>query len=55
MPKLADIQETVLEDWAGDKRRQVDEKFYASLLTRYKVVVEEQEPGEKTTEPEKLL
>ena len=43
MPKLADIQETVLEDWAGDKRREVDEKFYASLLSGYKVVIEEKE------------
>jgi hypothetical protein len=43
MPKLADIQESVLEDWAGDKRREVDEKFYASLLSGYKVVIEEKE------------
>jgi len=55
MPRLADIQETVLEDWASDKRREVDEKFYASLLSRYKVVIEEKEQGEKTSESEKRL
>ena len=55
MPEFAEIQDRVLQDWAGDKRREVDEKFYASLLTRYKVVIEEKEPSEKTSESEKLL
>ena len=55
MPEFEDIQDRVLEDWAADKRTEVDEKFYASLLTRYKVVIEEKEPSEKTAESEKLL
>ena len=55
LPEFEEIQNRVLQDWASDKRREVDEKFYASLLTRYKVVIEEQEPSEKTAESEKLL
>ena len=55
LPEFEEIQDRVLQDWASDKRREVDEKFYASLLTRYKVVIEEKEPSEKTSQSEKLL
>jgi peptidyl-prolyl cis-trans isomerase C len=55
MPEFEDIQERVLEDWAADKRTEVDKKFYASLLSRYKVVIEEKAPSEKTPAAEKLL
>jgi hypothetical protein len=41
MPDLDDIQDRVLEDWVADKRRDINEKFYAALLDRYEVIVEE--------------
>jgi peptidyl-prolyl cis-trans isomerase C len=41
MPNLDDIQDRVLEDWVSDKRRDINEKFYTTLLNRYKVIVEE--------------
>ncbi len=49
MPDLADLQDRVLQDWASDKRREINEKFYASLLSRYEVIVEQKESNEKTT------
>ncbi len=49
MPDLADLQDRVLQDWVDDKRREVNEKFYASLLSRYEVVIEQKESNEKTT------
>jgi parvulin-like peptidyl-prolyl isomerase len=54
MPDLADIQDRVLQDWAGDKRREINEKFYASLLSRYEVIVEQKKSDEKTLVSEKL-
>jgi hypothetical protein len=54
MPDLADIQDRVLQDWAGDKRREINEKFYASLLNRYEVIIEQKESNEKTLVSEKL-
>ncbi len=54
MPNLADIQDRVLQDWVDDKRREVNEKFYASLLSRYEVIVEQKESNEKTVVSGKL-
>ena len=54
MPDLADLQGRVLQDWASDKRREINEKFYASLLNRYEVIVEQKESNEKTLVSEKL-
>jgi hypothetical protein len=54
MPDLADLQDRLLQDWASDKRRDINEKFYASLLSRYEVVIEQKESNEKTLASENL-
>jgi hypothetical protein len=54
MPDMDDLQERILQDWAGDKRREINEKFYASLLSRYEVIVEQKESNEKTLVSGKL-
>jgi hypothetical protein len=54
MPDLDDLQDRVLQDWAGDKRRDINEKFYASLLSRYEVIVEQKESNEKALVSGKL-
>jgi hypothetical protein len=54
MPDLEDIQDRVLQDWVDNKRSEVNDKFYASLLSRYKVIIEQKESAEKTSGTEKL-
>jgi hypothetical protein len=54
MPDLADLQGRVLQDWASEKREDINEKFYASLLSRYEVIVEQKEIDEKTLVSGKL-
>jgi peptidyl-prolyl cis-trans isomerase C len=48
MPEWADMQDLVLQDWVDDKRVEINEKFYTTLLSRYKVIVEEKEAEKET-------
>jgi hypothetical protein len=54
MPDIEDLQDRVLQDWVSDKRREINEKFYASLLSRYEVIIEQKVPNEKTLVSGKL-
>jgi hypothetical protein len=39
-PAYEDVQERVRQDWEDAKRRELNERYYAGLLTRYEVIVE---------------
>ncbi len=47
MPEWANVEDIVLQDWVDNRRREVNDKFYASLLSRYEVIVEREEPGQE--------
>jgi len=40
LPALADVRDTVIREWANDRRLQANEKFYQELLQRYTVTIE---------------
>lgn len=40
-PNFSDVRDRVAEDWGDDKRREINEQYYASLRERYNVVVED--------------
>lgn len=46
-PVFAEVRERVAQDWEDDKRQELNEQYYESLLARYKIVVED-DPSEAT-------
>jgi hypothetical protein len=44
-PKLADVEQRVLEDWQRDQQDEFNEKFYQSLKSRYDIVIAEPQAG----------
>jgi hypothetical protein len=45
-PDLAEVRDAVHREWANTRRLEANEKFYAELLKRYTVTIEEVKPAE---------
>ena len=43
VPPLAEVKEQVMQDWVMENREEITEKYFAALLARYEVIIE-QEP-----------
>lgn len=43
MPSFAAVEDDVREDWTTKKRRELSEEFFAGLLDRYEVIIEQPE------------
>ena len=46
LPDFASVRDRVLQDWEDLRRETVNEEYYAALLARYNVVIEDAEPSE---------
>ena len=46
LPKFADVRERVQHDWEAERRAQFEAEYYAALLERYEVVIEDEAPRE---------
>ena len=50
-PAIEDVRDQVIVDWEDEKRKEINDQFYESLLSRYEVIIEEapeeQEPREE--------
>ena len=55
VPPLAQVKERVMQDWVDENREEITEKYFAALLARYEVIIEqdpdagEQGQGEATS------
>jgi hypothetical protein len=49
LPALADVRAEVLREWENARRIEMNERFYADLLKRYTVIIEEPRPAEQGT------
>jgi hypothetical protein len=47
-PKFTEVEEKVRQDWASDRREQLNEQFIASLMGRYDVTIEDVPIGENS-------
>jgi hypothetical protein len=47
-PTFSQVEERVRQDWADDKRQELNEQFIGGLLARYNVVIEDETSDEKT-------
>jgi parvulin-like peptidyl-prolyl isomerase len=47
-PTFSQVEERVRQDWEDEKRQELNQQFIAGLLARYKVIIEDQTPGEQT-------
>ncbi len=45
-PTLAEVEESVRRDWIDDKREEITANYFAELLDRYQVIVEQETSGE---------
>jgi hypothetical protein len=46
LPEFADVRDRVAQDWEDRRREEVDQEYYAGLLERYEVVIEEAQPSD---------
>lgn len=53
-PVFAELRDRVAQHWEDDKRRQLNEQYYASLRARYKVVIEDGRTTEELTALEEM-
>lgn len=51
-PALAEVHDRVAEDWATAKREELNAEYYARLLEKYDVVIEEAPDGESAAQRE---
>jgi parvulin-like peptidyl-prolyl isomerase len=47
-PMFTEVEEKVRQDWASDRREQLNEQFIASLMGRYDVTIEDVPIGENS-------
>ena len=45
LPELAEVRDAVSRDWTNERRLELNEKFFQSLLKHYEVVVEKIDPA----------
>jgi len=48
LPEFADVRDRVVQDWEDARREEVNEEYYAALLDRYEVVIEDEAEAEST-------
>jgi len=41
VPPLAEVKEQVMQDWVGEKREEITGNYFAALLARYVVIIEQ--------------
>jgi len=51
LPVLADVRDAVLREWRNARRLEANERFYAQLLERYTVTIEDPEPDSVSQTP----
>ncbi len=51
-PTFSAVQDRVKQDWQDNRRQEFNERYYARLLARYNVIVEEGTPGEAPAAPQ---
>jgi peptidyl-prolyl cis-trans isomerase C len=45
VPPLAEVKEQVMQDWVDENREAITQKYFAELLARYEVIIENQLQG----------
>jgi hypothetical protein len=48
LPGFADVRDRVVQDWEDARREEVNEEYYAALLARYEIVIEDDAEKEST-------